>query len=49
MHSFVQVCGESGVGKTQLALSVALHSVLPRDLGGLGASEFIVFLLVRYC
>lgn len=40
--SVTEVCGESATGKTQLALSVALHATLPKHLGGLAASKIVV-------
>ncbi|KAF2351947.1 Transposase type 1 [Trinorchestia longiramus] len=37
--SVLEVCGESGVGKTQLALSIAVNAVRPTSQGGRGATN----------
>lgn len=40
--SLVEFVGASGTGKTQLALQLALYTVLPTELGGLNASVLYI-------
>ena len=40
LQGITEICGESGSGKTQLALQLALHAQLPKVNGGLGTGQF---------